>query len=1017
MFFKFRLFVLVLITVAILSGMFGTLPAQAARKPTQTPTPIFTATSVPTSTPTATGTKEPQTAVRYVKWDAAGANNGTSWTDAYLDLQSALTVASNGEEVWVAAGTYKPTAGTDRTKSFVLKNGVAVYGGFAGIETSLIQRNPSENITVLSGDIGNVNDYSDNSYHVVVGSNTNNSAVLDGFTVTGGNANQTQTDTGGGMLNYRGSPTVSNVTFSGNSAGRGGGMYNGGDSEIVTSGSHPILNNVIFDGNSAIEGGGMENQFYSSPPLTNVTFINNIAVRSGGGMINFHFSNPTLTSVTFSGNSAFAGGGMANFQSSPFLTNITFHENSATDFGGALFNSSNMLSLVNTTINGNMAAQGGGIYNEYVNNHSITNSILFGNAGGEIYNYSGTPIVTYSIVQGGYPGTGNLDANPLLGPLQDNGGFTDTMALGTGSPAIDAGDDANCPATDQRGAARLQGSHCDIGAYEYEFPATPTLTFTPTPAIFSLTLQPDAASGFDTYIYSGARNSNYGMAADLGIGEDNNAKNRTARSLIRFDLSSIPSNAVMHSAVLSLWTSSDLSSNNRTIRAYRLKVPFVESEATWNSSAVGVSWQSAGASGPEDRETAAIGSVSILNNEPLNVEIQIILSPAGIQELVNGSFANNGMIIMADVEENDRFNYKTSDSPAASQRPKLVIQYTIPSVTPTDPPTYTPSPTVTFTPTATATQTATFTNTPTTSPTPTITSTLTATPTATPTPTFSPSPTPSFTPTSTSTHTSTPTSTSSPSPTPTVTLTSTSTPIPTPTLVLGLLGYWKFDESSWAGDCSTTDILDSSGNNRHGTACVNGDAPFPVPGKFGNAGRFDGINQYANMGPGFNFTSSFTAAVWIALDDYDWCGPTGASQHIIGTHDLRTPIGNGRGWGIYWDCDGLAWELTNSTGSAIASYGYIQPSPFPANGSWHHVALVYDSTNPSATLYWDGVAVYSESGTANVPGFLFNNGEPLTVNGLPYAPGAGAPGKIDDTRVYNRALSPEEITSIYEGVD
>jgi hypothetical protein len=171
------------------------------------------------------------------------------------------------------------------------------------------------------------------------------------------------------------------------------------------------------------------------------------------------------------------------------------------------------------------------------------------------------------------------------------------------------------------------------------------------------------------------------------------------------------------------------------------------------------------------------------------------------------------------------------------------------------------------------------------------------------------------------------------------------------------------------------------------------------------------------MGLGFNFTSSFTASLWIALDKYNSCGPTGASQHIIGTHHLPTPYGNGRGWGIYWDCDGLAWELTNSTGSAIASYGYIQPSPFPVDGSWQHIALVYDSTIPSATLYWDGNPVYSESGTANVPSFLFNNGEPLTVNGLPYAPSAGAPGKIDDTRVYNRALTPEEITLIYEGTN
>ena len=142
------------------------------------------------------------------------------------------------------------------------------------------------------------------------------------------------------------------------------------------------------------------------------------------------------------------------------------------------------------------------------------------------------------------------------------------------------------------------------------------------------------------------------------------------------------------------------------------------------------------------------------------------------------------------------------------------------------------------------------------------------------------------------------------------------------------MGYWKFDESHWAGDCETADMLDSSGKDRHGIACIKDDAPFPAPGKLGNAGQFDGVNEYANMGPGFNFTSSFTAALWISLDDYNWCGPTGMSQHIIGTHAPRTPNGTGRGWGIYWDCDGLAWELTNSTGSAIEFLWFHRPIAF-----------------------------------------------------------------------------------------
>ena len=126
--------------------------------------------------------------------------------------------------------------------------------------------------------------------------------------------------------------------------------------------------------------------------------------------------------------------------------------------------SNGAVSLINATFNDNSAgSNGGAIYNES-GNISLRNSILYGNPGGEIF---GTADATYSIVQGGYTGIGNLNADPLIGLLQDNGGFTQTMALLPGSPAIDAGEDTNCPATDQRGVTRPFGSHCDIGAYEY----------------------------------------------------------------------------------------------------------------------------------------------------------------------------------------------------------------------------------------------------------------------------------------------------------------------------------------------------------------------------------------------------------------------------------------------------------------------------------------------------------------------------------------------------------------------
>ena len=128
-----------------------------------------------------------QAAVIYVDADAvSGADDGTSWTDAYLDLQSALTdpLLTSGDEIWVAEGIYKPTGDADRTVSFALVSNIDVYGGFDGTETTLGERDPDLHETILSGDIA-TGASSDNSFHVVIGASD---AVLDGFTVTGGNA-------------------------------------------------------------------------------------------------------------------------------------------------------------------------------------------------------------------------------------------------------------------------------------------------------------------------------------------------------------------------------------------------------------------------------------------------------------------------------------------------------------------------------------------------------------------------------------------------------------------------------------------------------------------------------------------------------------------------------------------------------------------------------------------------------------------------------------------------------------
>jgi hypothetical protein len=121
--------------------------------------------------------------ILYVTPDGTG--DCSSWVNACI-LQTALTNATGGDDIWVAAGTYKPTTSTSPFMSFVLKNGVAVYGGFDGTESLVTQRDPEINITILSGDIGVEGDNSDNSERVIIASNVDNTTILDGFTITGG---------------------------------------------------------------------------------------------------------------------------------------------------------------------------------------------------------------------------------------------------------------------------------------------------------------------------------------------------------------------------------------------------------------------------------------------------------------------------------------------------------------------------------------------------------------------------------------------------------------------------------------------------------------------------------------------------------------------------------------------------------------------------------------------------------------------------------------------------------------
>jgi predicted outer membrane repeat protein len=402
----------------------------------------------------------------YVDVDATGARDGSDWSDALTSLRAALAWAGAGVtehgqqemEIWVAEGVYKPIAGGFREATFELHSSVAVYGGFAGSEISRDDRNWVDNDTILSGDIKDQGVNSDNSYHVVTGSGVTGTAVLDGFTITGGNANHADPplEWGGGMYLLNSNLTISNTIFISNRAIGGGGMF--------SNGGQPVLVDVEFSQNNApVNGGGLHTYNGSSPALTNVTFISNTAEVGGGGMLNDH-SSPTLTGITFTGNHAGWGGGLHNYYSSPTLTGVTFSGNTATTGAGGMRNDRSNPKVTNAIIFGNTAASGGGMHNDYSNpvltnvtfsgnaatgngggmfNQNYTpklrNCILWGNAapsGPEIYNSASTPDIAYSDIRGsGGGGEGNIDDDPLFVDQAAGG-----LRLQLTSPAIDAGD-------------------------------------------------------------------------------------------------------------------------------------------------------------------------------------------------------------------------------------------------------------------------------------------------------------------------------------------------------------------------------------------------------------------------------------------------------------------------------------------------------------------------------------------------------------------------------------------------
>lgn len=193
----------------------------------------------------------------------------------------------------------------------------------------------------------------------------------------------------------------------------------------------------------------------------------------------------------------------------------------------------------------------------------------------------------------------------------------------------------------------------------------------------TLTLQPDGTAGKDCVINRDLPTSPSDNIA-LNVGE-HNAAVQLLRGLIQFDLSSIPAGSAIISATLSLWLNVENSSNSRTMRLFRSKRDWVESQATWNQYSTGNNWQTAGGFGANDAEQTDVGSRSFSASES-NGEKQFTLTPGGIQGMITGGgFTNRGWLIKVDTENADQYRFRSSDYTTASERPKIVIVYSLPT--------------------------------------------------------------------------------------------------------------------------------------------------------------------------------------------------------------------------------------------------------------------------------------------------------------------------------------------------
>lgn len=377
---------------------------------------------------------------------APAGGHGASWAGALNSLDAALIKAElykgKIEEIWIAGGTYVPdSAGltNPRSASFKLVDNVAVYGGFAGTESLLEERDPVANLTILSGDLtGNdapgFANMEENAYHVVQAFTSGTNATLSGVTITGG---------------YADVPPINM---------NGGGVY--------IDNREPVIDHCTIIGNKAIAGGGVYIRGQIAPTIVNSKIYANQAVNIGGGLTNV-LSSPMIANTLFVGNGAPNGGAVFVNGGAPTFLNSVMIANAATQQGGGLRNAGN-LTMVNSILWGN--SDMGGV------DESAQVSLL-----------GGLVDVHHTAIQGlaSLAGNDNVGLDPKFITLPSDGGdgwgmggnddYGD-LSLYADSPCVDAGDSSVVPgwiSEDIAGNMRVQGPAVDIGAYERAAEQTP----------------------------------------------------------------------------------------------------------------------------------------------------------------------------------------------------------------------------------------------------------------------------------------------------------------------------------------------------------------------------------------------------------------------------------------------------------------------------------------------------------------------------------------------------------------